>query len=82
MKLVLTYYWGDEPCSGTSHLPFEYENKDKFLFDMFEKYPKKHWQTNEYPYAKIFDCYLDKYAFDNLEYNVSTLEDWFEKNKQ
>jgi len=37
-KLVYSHFWGDEGCSGTSYIAFEYESKEKFVFDILEKY--------------------------------------------
>ena len=72
---------GDEGCSGTAIIPFEYESKEKFLFDIFEKYDKKYWAENPWN-CQILDCYIDKYDFENLEGNIHSLEEWFEKSKE
>jgi hypothetical protein len=96
MKLIFTYCWGDEGCSGTAYIPFEYESKEKFVFDMLEKYPSKiknypHAESNsktEYETAyyrhetiSLFGNYVTQSEIDSLEHNVSTLEEWFERNK-
>jgi hypothetical protein len=88
MKLVLTYSWGSEPCSGTSYLPFEYESREKFIYDVLEKYKDKEWEdygdkTYSYPeQVEIFeDVYMTKYDIDGIEHIVHTLEDWFKLNE-
>jgi len=82
-KLVYKYCWGDESCSGTTHICFECESKDKFVFDILEKYKDFVW---EYEWSKVLvfeelDVYLDKYELENLERGILTLEQWFEEEK-
>ena len=89
-KLILTYSWGSEPCSGIEHIPFEYESKDKFVFDILEKYKNHPWEYYgngksdfETSTVYLFDCaYLTKYDIENIEKNVSTLDEWFKRNKR
>jgi hypothetical protein len=90
-KLIYTYCWGEEGSSGTSYIPFEYESKEKFLFDVFEKFKDFDFNLNKdkgsfaYPNtAKLFpsnDIFIDKCDFDSLEYNICTLDEWFERMK-
>jgi len=88
-KLVLIYHWGDEGCCGTSHIAFEYESKDKFVFDVLEKYKDKEWeiynkgkswQSHE-KVEVIPNVYLEKSEIDSIEHSVFTLDAWFEYQK-
>ena len=88
MKLVLTYSWGDISCSGTSYIPFEYESKEKFVFDVLEKYKDYAWKVYEifnekyYEEVEIFpNVYLNKFDIDSIEHHVCLLDDWFNENK-
>lgn len=93
MKLVLEYSWGDIGCSGISYIAFEYESKDKFVFDVLEKYKDHEWVDHgEWGWSKVAlldvsgdviseDVYLDKYDIEGIERNVYTLEEWFDRNK-
>jgi hypothetical protein len=88
-KLILTYSWGSEPCGGTDYLPFEYESKDKFVFDILEKYKNHPWEFYgdgrsdfETSSVELFDnVYLTKYDIENIEHSVSTLDEWFGRQK-
>lgn len=82
-KLIYTHFWGDEGCSGTSYIAFEYESKDKFVFDVLEKYKNHVW---EYEYTKVLifaenDVWLDQYEIEGIEHNVLTLDEWFKREK-
>jgi len=84
MKLVFKHNWGGEPCGGTSHIPFEYENKDKFVFDMLDKYKNFEWEyygntKSEYETNQIymFGCWLTKGELEDIEHNIFTLDEWF-----
>jgi len=81
MKLIFVHHWGDEGCSGTLTIPFEYESKEKFLFDLFEKYNDAYWKENPWN-CQVLDYYMSKNDFDQIEYCILTLEDWFEHNKE
>lgn len=88
-KLVYVHSWGDIGCSGTSHIAFEYESKDKFLFDTFEKFKSHEWEVfNEgtewesHGKVELFPgVYIDKFEFESLEHNLYTLEKWFDREK-
>ena len=83
MKLVYVHFWGGEPCSGTSHIPFEYESKEKFIFDVLEKFNRSYWDNPDNWNAEILDdVYINKDDLPNLEYDVYTLQEWFEKRKE
>ena len=85
MKLVLTYSWGGEPCSGISHVSFEYESKEKFVFDILEKYKDKKWiqyDENNFEEIQIFpDVWMNKIDVESIEHSVHTLDEWFNENK-
>ncbi len=92
-KLILRYDWGSEPYGGTDYVPFEYESKDKFVFDVLEKFKKHKWEfygngRSDFDTSKVIifpDCYdvqLGKYALENIEHNVLTLDEWFNQRKQ
>ena len=88
-KLVLIYAWGDEGCCGTSHIAFEYESKDKFVFDVLEKYKDKEWEVynkgkswqSHEKVEVIPNVYLEKSEIDSIEHSVFTLNEWFEREK-
>lgn len=90
---MLRFDWGSEPYGGTSYVPFEYESKDKFVFDVLEKFKKHKWEfygngRSDFDTDRVvifsgyFDVSLTKYELENIENNVLTLEEWFEQNKQ
>ncbi len=88
MKLVLIYSWGGEPCSGITTIPFEYESKEKFVYDVLEKYKDKKWEeygNSPFEYleeVQLFeDVYMNKYDIHGIEHNVHTLEEWFKLNE-
>lgn len=80
MKLVLRIYQTDGYTYGYDiFYPFEYESKDKFLFDLFEKH--KDWDR-EYSVELFKDGpYISKEDFEQIESNIFTLEEWFEYDK-
>jgi len=92
-KLVFVHSWGDEGCCGTSHIAFEYESKDKFCYDALEKLEtwkkenkligrKDNYQEYHWAVINIFNDYFSPCEIENLEYNIFTLEEWFEKEKE
>jgi hypothetical protein len=90
-KLIFRYSWGDGyTCGGTDYIPFEYKSKDKFVFDMLEKFKDHPWKfygkegTYEYRSSKVEifkDVEIDKFELENIESDVFTLEEWFNENK-
>ena len=87
-KLVLNYFWGDEAACGYHTFAFEYESKNKFLFDCLEKVSeyKKVREKKEYDDTgiTIFSSYsvFSISEIENFENNLYTLEEWFEKEKE
>ncbi len=90
-KLIYEYSWGDIGCSGTSYIAFEYESKDKFVYDILEKFKNIKWivyneGTSWESHNKVLvfeenDVYLDKYELDSIEHSIYTLDEWFEHEK-
>lgn len=80
MKLVLKQFVTDA-CTYAFHsfICFEYESKEQFLYDVFEEVKTRNWYEDGQ--FKLFDCYFTKEDIDDLERNVFTLEEWFEKEK-
>lgn len=86
MKLILKYCITDNyTYSCDIDIPFEYESKEKFVFDLLEKFNQQYWDEQamleEYKTCEIFDYKFYKFDFDQLEHYVYTLEEWFEKYK-
>lgn len=89
MKLVYRYSWGDIVCSGTSYIAFEYESKDKFVFDVLERFKDHEWVIHEkgtqwesMQKVELFaDVFVDRYDVDSIEHSVMTLDEWFEREK-
>lgn len=44
-KLIFVYNWSDNEGGGIFPIPFEYESKEKFVFDILEKYKDLKWNT-------------------------------------
>jgi hypothetical protein len=82
MKLIYEHYWGGEGCSGLSIVPFEYESKEKFIFDMLEKYNESFWVgKHRFHQTEVLGCYLGKSDILGIKHNIFTLDEWFEQNK-
>lgn len=92
MILVYVYSWGNEGSSGTSHIVFDYESKEKFVFDVLEKFKNKKWEMHgsghytHHEEASLFsndDCItLNKFEVENVEHDVFTLDEWAKRNIQ
>ena len=81
-KLVYVHSWGDEGCCGTSHIPFLYSSKEDFVFDILERFKDFKWISNWHEEEiKELGVSLSKFELENIEYSVTTLEEWFETNK-
>jgi len=77
MRLIFEHFWGGEPCSGTDMIPFEYSSKEDFVLMVLDKFDSKYWKNNTF--CELFGAYLYKDDIDNLEYNIYTLDEWFER---
>jgi len=78
-KLIYRYSWGDEGCNGTTFIPFEYIDRDEFIYNVLKQYDKKFFKDNHY--VSILGEYLTESDINNLEYNVFYYEDWFNDYK-
>ena len=83
MKLVLVHSWGDESCCGTFHQPFNYESKEKFVFDILEKYKDYDWIEfgDGHEVEVLGDITMTKTELEDIESNMYTLDEWFEREK-
>lgn len=71
-RLVIDYTYCSEPECWEWNIPFEYESKEKFIFDVLEDNSILNKLGIDYaPEDLVRD--LDEYVF--------TLEEWFNKNK-
>ena len=87
MKLVLIYQKTDGyTYCCTIPIPFEYESKEKFVFDLLEKFNQEFWDAQEwmeeYKSCEIFGCTFSKFDFDTIEHNILTIDEWFEQYKE
>lgn len=87
MKLILIYQETDGyTYSCDIPIPFEYESKEKFVFDLLEKFNQEFWDTqewrDEYKTCVIFGCTFSKFDFDIIEHNILTIDEWFEQYKE
>jgi hypothetical protein len=80
VKLIYSYSWGGEPCSGTAIIPFEYKGKDEFVYDVLKKFNKKFFKNNSF--AKLFGEGLTEEVVNNIENDIFTLEEWFSRNRE
>ena len=78
MKLIYNYYYCNGVDSWTTIVPFEYESKEKFCFDVYEMWKSK---SND-SWIYIFGIDIGREETYTLENNVFTLEEWFELNKK
>ena len=68
VKLIYTYHWGGEPCSGTAIIPFEYKGKDEFVYDVLKRFDKKFFK--EHHHAELFGEWLDDQDISDIENNI------------
>jgi hypothetical protein len=80
VKLIYRHNWGGESCSGTSIIPFEYKSKDEFIYDILKRFNKKFFKENIH--AELFGEWLTEQDINDIEWNIFTLEEWFDKYKQ
>ena len=82
MKLVFDYTFCSEPECWEWDIPFEYESKEKFIFDVLENpmlLNKLGISVYEYM-IEDGDIYTEEW-FENMDEYVLTLDEWFERNK-
>jgi hypothetical protein len=75
-KLVFDYTYCSEPECWEWNIPFEYESKEKFVFDVLED--PMILKTLGIP---VYEHQYDVDYITNVEDYVFTLEEWFHKNK-
>lgn len=83
MKLVFDYTMCSEPECWEFDIPFEYESKEKFIFDVLDNpllLSKIGLPVHQYMIDNN-EINKQKY-FKNLDQYVFTLEEWFNKNKR
>jgi hypothetical protein len=82
-KLVFDYTYCSEPECWEWNIPFEYESKEKFIFDVLEN----PMILNEMGIVSVYDFQIEDDSIFEKEYiqrideYVLTLDEWFEKNK-
>ena len=82
-KLVFDYTYCSEPECWEWNIPFEYESKEKFIFDVLEN-PRI---LSEVGIVFVYEFQIeDGSIFEedyvkNIDDYVLTLDEWFEKNK-
>lgn len=80
VKLIYRYSWGGEGCAGTEIYPFEYKGKDEFIYDIIKRFDKKYFKNENY--VAMFGQYLNENDINEMENNIFTLEEWFNKEKR
>jgi len=81
-KLVFDYTYCSEPECWEWNIPFEYESKEKFIFDVLENpmiLNKIGISVYEHQLEPKIESHLD--YITNVDEYVFTLEEWFNKNK-
>ncbi len=81
-KLVFDYTYCSEPECWEWNIPFEYESKEKFIFDVLEN----PMLLNEigitvYQYQVDEKTIFEEYYIKDLDKYVLTLDEWFNINK-
>lgn len=82
VKLVFNYTYCSEPYSWEWNIPFEYESKEKFIFDVLENpmiLNKLGITVYEFQITPKVREELD--FITNVDEYVFTLEEWFDRNK-
>lgn len=81
-KLVFDYTYCSEPECWEWNIPFEYESKEKFIFDVLEN-PMilNKIGISVYEHQLIPKVQSDLDYITNVDECVLTLDEWFNKNK-
>lgn len=74
-KLVLSLTTDDGVNAWQHDIPFEYSSKDDFCLMILKK-------ADEGDYRDLFDIFVPKRVFLEIEHYVFTLEEWFEEKKE
>lgn len=82
-KLVFDYTYCSEPECWEWNVPFEYESKEKFIFDVLENpmILDEMGITSVYSHQIEDGSIFEAEYVKNIDECVLTLEEWFEKNK-
>jgi len=82
-KLVFDYTYCFEPECYEINVPFEYESKEKFIFDVLENpmILDKMGIISVYDFQVEEGTIFEEDYIKNIDEYVFTLEEWFEKNK-
>lgn len=82
-KLVFDYTYCSEPECWHIDIPFEYESKDKFIFDVLDN----PMILDKLGMVSVYDFQIEEGTiykedyYKNIDEYVFTLDEWFEKNK-
>jgi hypothetical protein len=82
-RLVLDYTHYSEPECWEHNIPFEYESKEKFIFDVIDN-PMLLNSVIECVYEWMLDPYYEYKIelLENIDQYIFTLDEWFENNKK
>lgn len=80
-RLVLDYTHCTEPECWNHDIPFEYESKEKFIFDVI-KNPMLLNDVIECVYEWQLEEKVENELLDNIDQYIFTLDEWFERNKR
>jgi len=82
-KLVFDYTYCDEPECWEWNIPFEYESKEKFIFDVIEDpmVLDRLGIVTVWPFEIEEGTIFKKDYVENVDQYVLTLDEWFDKNK-
>ena len=82
-KLVFDYTYCSEPECWECNVPFEYESKEMFIFDVLENpmILDKLGITSVYEFQIHEGTIFEEDYIKNIDEYVLTLDEWFDKNK-
>ena len=82
-KLVFDYTYCSEPECWEWNVPFEYESKEKFIFDVLENpmILDELGITSVYQYQIDEGTIFEEEYIKNIDEYVLTFNEWFDKNK-
>lgn len=83
-KLVFDYTYCSEPECFEWNVPFEYESKEKFIFDVLENpmILDKLGITTVYEFQIEDGRIFEEDYIKNVDEYVFTLDEWFNRNKK
>ena len=82
-KLVFDFTYCSEPECWEWDIPFEYESKEKFIFDVLENpmILDKLGIISVYQFQIEEGTIYEEEYIKNIDKYVLTLDEWFDKNK-